>query len=68
VLASFAIAAEAGAQARVEVGILTCTARGSTGHIVTSTKSPRCRFQRRDGMSFIWLNFQIRHRPRQHAK
>lgn len=46
VLASFAIAGEARAQARVEVGILTCTARGSTGHIVTSTKSLRCRFQR----------------------
>ena len=46
VLASFAIAGEARAQARVEVGILTCTARGSTGHIVTSTKYLRCRFQR----------------------
>jgi Protein of unknown function (DUF992) len=46
VLASFAMAGEARAQARVEVGILTCTARGSTGHIVTSTKYLRCRFQR----------------------
>jgi Protein of unknown function (DUF992) len=46
VLASFAIAGEARAQARVEVGSLTCTARGSTGHIVTSTKYLRCRFQR----------------------
>jgi hypothetical protein len=46
VLASFAIAGEARAQARVEVGILTCTARGSTGYIVTSTKYLRCRFQR----------------------
>jgi hypothetical protein len=46
VLASFAIAGEARAQARVEVGILTCTARGSTGFLVTSTKYLRCRFQR----------------------
>lgn len=46
VLASFAIAGEARAQARVEVSILTCTARGSTGHIVTSTKDLGCRFQR----------------------
>src|SRR5262245_6821332 len=37
---------EAQAQARVEVGILTCTARASTGYIVTSTKYLRCRFVR----------------------
>ena len=45
-LATIAIAGEAKAQARVEVGILTCWARGSTGHLVTSTKYLRCRFQR----------------------
>jgi len=45
-LATFALAGPAQAQARVEVGILTCTAHGSIGRIVTSTKSLRCRFQR----------------------
>ena len=40
VLASFAMAGEATAQARVEVGILTCTARVSTGHIVTVDQVP----------------------------
>ena len=45
-LATIASAGEAKAQARVEVGILTCWARGSTGHLVTSTKYLRCRFQR----------------------
>jgi hypothetical protein len=39
-------ASEAQAQARVEVGVLTCTARASTGFIVTSTKYLRCRFNR----------------------
>jgi hypothetical protein len=34
------------AQARVEVGILTCTAGGGTNFIVTSTKDLRCRFHR----------------------
>ena len=45
-LAQSAIIGEAQAQARVEVGILTCTARASTGYIVTSTKYLRCRFVR----------------------
>jgi uncharacterized protein DUF992 len=34
------------AQARVEVGVLTCTVRGGTGFIVGSTKDLRCRFNR----------------------
>jgi hypothetical protein len=34
------------AQARVEVGVLTCTAHGGTSFLVTSTKDLRCRFQR----------------------
>jgi len=34
------------AQARIEVGVLTCTAQGSTGFIITSTKYLRCRFNR----------------------
>ncbi|HZT46688.1 MAG TPA: DUF992 domain-containing protein [Hyphomicrobiaceae bacterium] len=37
---------EAAAQARVEVGVLTCTVRGGTGFIVGSTKDLRCRFNR----------------------
>jgi len=37
---------EAHAQARVEVGVLTCTVRGGTGFIVGSTKELRCRFNR----------------------
>lgn len=37
---------EARAQARVEVGVLTCTVRGGTGFIVGSTKDLRCRFNR----------------------
>jgi Protein of unknown function (DUF992) len=57
VLASFAIAAEAGAQARVEIGMLTCTAPGSTGRIVTSTKSLRCRFQRQGRDEFYLAQF-----------
>jgi Protein of unknown function (DUF992) len=39
-------AAEAQAQARVEVGVLTCTVRGGTGFIVGSTKDLSCRFNR----------------------
>ena len=35
---------EAQAQARVEVGVLTCTVRGGTGFIIGSTKDLRCRF------------------------
>jgi hypothetical protein len=34
------------AQSRVEVGVLTCTASGSTGFIVGSTRSLSCRFNR----------------------
>jgi hypothetical protein len=43
-----ALAAVPGAQAqsRVEVGVLTCTALGSTGFIVGSTRDIRCRFNR----------------------
>jgi Protein of unknown function (DUF992) len=43
-----ALAAISGAQAqsRVEVGVLTCTASGSTGFIVGSTRQIRCRFNR----------------------
>jgi hypothetical protein len=40
------VSAEAQAQARVEVGVLTCTVRGGTGFIVGSTKDLRCRFNR----------------------
>jgi hypothetical protein len=50
-LAAAALAAalsgsEAQAQGRVEVGVLTCTASGSTGFIVGSNKYLRCRFHR----------------------
>jgi hypothetical protein len=37
---------EARAQARVEVGVLTCTVRGGTGFIIGSTKELRCRFNK----------------------
>src|SRR2546423_10813420 len=37
---------EARAQARIEVGVLTCTIRGGTGFIVGSTKDLRCRFNK----------------------
>ena len=37
---------EAQAQARVEVGVLTCTVRGGAGFIVGSTKELRCRFNK----------------------
>ena len=39
-------ASAAQAQARVEVGVLTCQARGGTGFIIGSTKYFRCRFHR----------------------
>jgi len=39
-------APQAQAQARVEVGVLTCTVRGGTGFIIGSTKDLRCRFNR----------------------
>ena len=41
-----ALGCEARAQARVEVGVLTCTVRGGTGFIIGSTKELRCRFNR----------------------
>jgi hypothetical protein len=37
---------EAQAQARVEVGVLTCTVRGGAGFIVGSTKELRCHFHK----------------------
>ena len=37
---------EAQAQARVEVGVLTCTVRGGAGFIIGSTKDLRCRFNK----------------------
>ncbi len=46
VLAALATASAAQAQSRVEVGVLTCNARGGTGFIITSTKYFRCRFHR----------------------
>src|SRR5262245_31646014 len=45
-LAVLATAATAQAQTRVEVGVLTCSARGSTGFIVGSSRELRCRFNR----------------------
>ena len=39
-------ASEAQAQARVEVGVLTCTVRGGAGFIVGSTKDLRCHFNK----------------------
>lgn len=39
-------ASEAQAQARVEVGVLTCTVRGGSGFIIGSTKDLRCRFNK----------------------
>jgi hypothetical protein len=39
-------ASEIRAQARVEVGVLTCTVRGGTGFIVGSTKELRCHFNK----------------------
>jgi hypothetical protein len=45
-LALLATANIAQAQTRVEVGVLTCTARGSTGFIVGSSRDLSCRFVR----------------------
>jgi Protein of unknown function (DUF992) len=45
-LAALATATTAHAQTRVEVGVLTCTARGSTGFIIGSSRELRCRFNR----------------------
>jgi uncharacterized protein DUF992 len=44
--AALAFVASPQAQTRVEVGMLTCTAAGSTGFIVGSTRDLRCRFNR----------------------
>jgi len=46
ILGVFAAANDGAAQARVEVGILSCAARANTGAILTSSKDLRCRFQR----------------------
>jgi hypothetical protein len=45
-LAVLATATTVEAQTRVEVGVLTCTARGSTGFIIGSSRELRCRFNR----------------------
>jgi len=46
-IAALALTAGASAQQqRVEAGVLTCTAKGSTGFIVGSTREISCRFQR----------------------
>jgi hypothetical protein len=45
-LAALGVASAAQAQARVEAGVLTCSARNTTGFIVTSTREFRCRFKR----------------------
>lgn len=45
-LAALAIASGAEAQTRVEVGVLTCAARGSQGFIIGSSRDLRCRFKR----------------------
>ena len=42
-LAALAMVSAAEAQARVEVGVLTCTARGSQGYIIGSSRELRCR-------------------------
>lgn len=46
-LAMLATVPVAEAQRRVEVGVLTCTASGSTGYIIGSSRYLRCRFERR---------------------
>ncbi len=45
-IAALAAVSGAQAQSRVEVGVLTCTASGSTGFIVGSTRTLSCRFNR----------------------
>ncbi len=45
-LAVLATATDLSAQTRVEVGMLTCSARGSTGYVIGSTRELRCRFNR----------------------
>lgn len=46
VAATAALGSDVAAQARVEVGVLTCTVRGGTGFIIGSTKELRCKFNR----------------------
>jgi len=46
VIAALAAISGAQAQSRVEVGVLTCTAQGSTGFIIGSSRDIRCRFNR----------------------
>jgi hypothetical protein len=45
-LAALTLVSSPQAETRVEVGVLTCTASGSTGFIVGSTRDLRCRFNR----------------------
>lgn len=45
-LALLLAADDAFAQARIEVGVLTCSVRGGTGFIIGSTKDLRCTFHR----------------------
>jgi hypothetical protein len=45
-LAALAALSSALAQTRVEVGVLTCNARGSQGFIIGSTRDLSCRFNR----------------------
>ena len=45
-LATLLAGPAANAQARVEVGILNCSASSSTGYIIASTKYLRCHFKR----------------------
>jgi hypothetical protein len=45
-LAPLALVTQAQAQTRVEVGVLSCNAKGSTGFIIGSSREVRCRFKR----------------------
>ncbi|MBO0765958.1 MAG: DUF992 domain-containing protein [Hyphomicrobiaceae bacterium] len=45
-VSALAFVANLEAKTRVEVGVLTCTAAGSTGFVVGSTRHIRCRFAR----------------------
>ena len=45
-LAALLTGGDALAQARVEVGVLTCSVRGGTGFIIGSTKDLRCTFHK----------------------
>ena len=45
-LAALAMVSAAEAQTRVEVGVLTCSARGSQGFIIGSSRELRCQFKR----------------------